>query len=81
MKPLFDIRCRICDHTTEVRKRFVESYPCPKCGGETKTLLTAFKRIEKAKDPYDLISTGSPPSPRPIKSFANDKRKGGKDTI
>lgn len=81
MNPLFDIRCRVCDHTTEVRKRFHEAYACPRCGGETKTLLTAFKSIDKAKDPFDLISTGSPPPSKPIKSFATDKRRGGKNTV
>ncbi len=78
--PLFDIRCRRCDHTTEVRKQFKDEYPCPRCSGPTITLLTGFKRINGAKDPYDLISTGSPPSPKKVKSFANDRRRGGKDT-
>ncbi len=78
-KPLFDIRCKICDHTTEVRKTFEEPFECPRCGGETRTLLTAFKKLEKAKDPYDYID-GYHPDPKPVKSFANDRRRGGKDT-
>lgn len=78
--PKFDIRCKICEATTEVRKKFNDPYPCPRCGGDTRTLLTTFQKGIKAKDPYDYLDN-RPPDPKKVKSFANDRRRGGKNTV
>ena len=80
MKPLWDEQCDKCQHVWEVRKNFNDpTSACPRCGSDfTHTLLSPGIPYLKAKDPYDLLD-GRIPS-KPIKSYANDKRKGGKDT-
>jgi len=48
---------------------------------DTKTLMPRVQGIDRAKDPFDLVGMGQKvASPKKIKSFGNDKRKGGKDT-
>lgn len=43
--------------------------------------MPAVKGIDRAKDPFDLIGASAKiPSAKAIKSFAHDRRKGGKDT-
>ncbi len=82
--PVFDVRCLDpqCGEVTEVFKAFRDAYPCPVCKHpHTKTLMPLMRDQHKAKDPFDLVGPGARiPDSRPIKSFANDKRKGGKDT-
>jgi hypothetical protein len=47
---------------------------------DSKTLMPRMKH-HKTKDPFDLVGMGQKvPDARKIKSFANDRRKGGKDT-
>lgn len=77
--PIFDIKCLKCNQVTEVFKRYEADYPCPECKGETVTLPPAVKGIGRAKKPYDYLN-GPIPDSKKIKSFANDRRKGGKDT-
>ena len=77
--PVFYVRCLACNHKWEMVKQFRTGAECPNCkSDETVTLMPLMKRPAKAKDPYDMINdnTGS----KPIKSFAKDHRKGGKDT-
>ena len=80
-KPLFDVQCLDCQHIWEVRKDYGYCSICPECGSTiTKTLLTGFK-YQRVKDPMDLVHKGmSLPSAKKVKSYGNDKRKGGKDT-
>jgi putative FmdB family regulatory protein len=80
--PLYDVRCNDCGHEWEVRKGFSDPLPsCPECGAErAKVFWKSLKVLDKAKDPYDLISSGNYEPTRKVKSFANDRRKGGKDT-
>jgi hypothetical protein len=63
-----------------VSKKWEESVACPECGQATTTLMPQMKH-HKAKDPFDMINghAGIPDSKK-IKSYANDRRKGGKDT-
>ena len=79
--PTYDARCRDCDHLFEEQREWQGSASdCPSCGStNTRTVWTRVPIIDKAKDPYDLLH-GTMPDSKPIKSFANDKRKGGKDT-
>lgn len=81
MKPLHDWRCRRCDNTFEARGRVGDAPTCLRCGCESVSLV--FLRSAGVhglhKDPYDALDRVIPDS-KPIKSFANDKRKGGKDT-
>ncbi len=79
--PLYDARCNECDYTfEELRKSTDQVGQCPQCGGAARTIWTTVPLLDKAKDPYDLISTGGVPD-KPIKSFANDRRSGGKNTV
>jgi putative FmdB family regulatory protein len=80
MKPLWDVKCERCDNVFEERKDFADTAgDCPRCGSSfTHTLLSAGLRFNRAKDPYDLLD-GRIPDAKKIKSFANDRRKGGKD--
>lgn len=81
MKPLHDWRCGRCDSTFEERGGQDYHPQCPRCGsGDTTLVFLASPRIKGPdKDPYDALDRVIPDS-RPIKSFANDKRRGGKDT-
>lgn len=79
---VLDARCKDCDHTYEYRGPSYQSPgSCPECGSDdTKVVwLQTTPSIDRAKDPYDYLN-GPIPDPKPIKSFANDRRKGGKDT-
>lgn len=80
--PKFDVRCNQCDHEWEAFKAYAEEAECPKCHSmDSKTLMPMTQSHRKAKDPFDLIGMGQKiPDARKVKSFANDRRKGGKDT-
>lgn len=79
--PKYDTRCSACDHVYEHTRKSNEPVPaCPECGGKSTVIWLAVNVLDKAKDPYDLLN-GPIPSSRAIKSFANDRRKGGKDTV
>lgn len=79
---VWDARCKDCNETYEYRgPSFKAPGSCTHCGSDdTKIVwLRGFPSVDRAKDPYDLLN-GPIPDGKPIKSFANDKRKGGKDT-
>lgn len=78
--PKFDLRCKTCHHEWEAFKAYADPAVCPECKSETTlTLMPLMRPLEKAKDPYDYLH-GAIPSPKKVKSFAHDRRKGGKDT-
>lgn len=80
MVKVWDIYCRRCAELWEAWLRNDEDLPdCPKCGSEDTKRFPGGLKSHKAKDPYDYLN-GPIPDPKPIKSFANDRRKGGKDT-
>ena len=81
MKPLHDWRCGRCDNTFEERGRAEDNPPCPSCGSVNTRMVFIRSAMVKAADydPYDALDRVIPDS-KPIKSFANDRRKGGKDT-
>jgi hypothetical protein len=80
--PMFDVRCNEegCEHRWETSKTYDAVALCPVCySSNTTTLMPRMKGI-KAKDPFDLVGPGARiPDSKPIKSFAHDRRKGGKD--
>lgn len=76
--PKFDVRCNECNHRAEVSKAYHDPLECSECGGETTTLMPGVKGIHGfGKQPYDYLD-GPVPEPKKIKSFANDRRKGGR---
>ena len=79
-KMFWDVRCERCDHVWEEHKEFSDPDPeCPQCGSNfTHTMRSLGQLFVKAKDPYDYIN-GRIPDAKPIKSFAKDYRRGGKD--
>ena len=79
--PIFDMTCEECDHMWEASKAYHDPAPCPKCQSKTtKTLLTGFK-FQRVKDPMDLVHKSmSLPDGKKIKSYGNDRRRGGKNT-
>ena len=79
--PTYDARCKNCmNEFEEFRHWSAPVGPCPECKSEsTFTVWKSVSILDKAKDPYDHIN-GPIPSPKKVKSFANDRRKGGKDT-
>ena len=80
--PVYDARCNECQHTYEYRGPSYQAPGlCENCGSDDTRIvwLGGFPSVDKAKDPYDYLD-GPIPDSKPIKSFANDKRKGGKDT-
>jgi len=81
MKPLHDYRCGRCDHTFEIRARQGDTIECPHCGSSsTRLVFLSGPSIRGApKDPYDALDRVIPDS-KPIKSFARDRRTGGKNT-
>jgi len=80
--PVFDVRCEKCDEVTEVSKAFDALVPCPVCAHPvTKTLMPQMCGVSwrDNSNPFDDVDKGmSLPDPKKIKSFANDRRKGGK---
>ncbi len=78
---VFDNRCEKCQHVWEEHKEYRDpSQDCPRCGSSfTHTILTGFKLKKRAPDPYDALDRVIPDADKPVKSFANDKRTGGKD--
>ncbi len=79
--PKFDIRCLNlkCEHQAEVFKAYAAKAECSQCGGECITLMPNVLGIHGfGKQPYDYLD-GPVPDSKPIKSFAHDRRKGGKD--
>jgi putative FmdB family regulatory protein len=80
--PLYDARCTKCEHEFEESRRWDEGVSsCPVCHSVARTIWKRVPILDKAKDPYDLIECGTVPDPKPIKSFAKDHRKGGKNTV
>ena len=80
---VLDARCKDCDETYEYRgPSHLSPGTCPNCGSDdTKVvwLPGSTPHTSRVKDPYDYLH-GPIPDPKPIKSFAKDHRKGGKDT-
>lgn len=80
--PIYENQCVKCGHKWEVLQPFAAEPPaCPECKAEgTKRLISAPKGVHGGEyNPYDALDRVVP-DPKPIKSFANDRRKGGKDT-
>ena len=78
MMPKFDVKCNVCDLVIEVTKDFHATLACEVCGNEMLTLMPGVKGIHGfGKQPYDYLD-GPVPEPKKIKSFANDRRKGGR---
>lgn len=80
--PTFDQKCDLCGHRWEVYKAWEDLVDCPECGShDTDTLMPRVQGLDKAKDPFDLVGMGQKiPDSKKTKSFANDRRRGGKDT-
>jgi putative FmdB family regulatory protein len=79
--PIFDVRCLDCQHKWEAFKAYQEAVACPECQSTiTKTLMSA-PSVNLNRLPMDQIHKSmSLPGAKKVKSFANDRRKGGKDT-
>jgi hypothetical protein len=76
--PKFDVKCNVCNIVIEVTKNFQDTLACEQCGNEMLTLMPGVKGIHGfGKQPYDYLN-GPVPDPKKIKSFANDRRKGGR---
>lgn len=77
----YDARCKECDHEFEEFRKWSEPCsPCPQCkSNNTVTIWKTVPILDKACDPYDKLDRVIPDS-KPIKSYANDRRRGGKDT-
>lgn len=81
MKPLHDWRCGRCDSTFEERGRVEDKPSCVRCGSEEVSMVfMAGPSIKRPpSDPYDALDRVIHDN-KPIKSFGNDRRRGGKDT-
>lgn len=77
--PLYDERCDSCGHTAERRRAWRDQLlPCDDCGGICTVVWLTTPKFNEDRDVYDMLD-GPLPDSRPIKSFAHDRRKGGKD--
>jgi hypothetical protein len=81
--PVFDVRCsnQSCAKVEEVSKAFEADHRCQHCGCSTKTLMPRMNTVWKDNsNPFDMVDENmSLPDTKKIKSFGNDRRKGGKD--
>ncbi len=52
--PIYEYRCRVCDHRFELLRSFSDTTPvtCPKCGGEVKKLISRNSFILKGSGWY-----------------------------
>ena len=74
--PTFDQRCQECNHEWVVYKAFEAPATCPECNSTTtKTLMPRVQGLPLESDPTRVGNTD-----KTIKSFGNDRRRGGKDT-
>jgi len=81
--PVYDAKCNKCEHVYEYRGPSHQAPgTCTACGSDDTRIVWlsgSFPNTDTAKDPYDYLH-GRIPDSKPIKSFANDRRRGGKDT-
>lgn len=79
--PKYDGRCNDCGTDYEWEgPSYQAPGVCTECGSDnTRIVWLKAPHSTRVKSPYDLLD-GHIPDSRPIKSFANDRRKGGKDT-
>jgi putative FmdB family regulatory protein len=80
--PIYEYQCPKCNQLWDVLCRFEDQPPsCPSCGNpKTTRKISPPKGIHGGDyNPFDALSRSIPDGKR-IKSFANDRRKGGKDT-
>jgi len=75
--PYFDYHCNVCCHEWEWLGKWADRPPlCEKCKALNIERLPSYPSKVQHREGEILPSlTG-----RPVKSFANDRRKGGKDT-
>lgn len=75
--PKYDTRCSACKHEEEIIRRGTEpNPPCSVCGAETVVYWKSVPVLDKAKDPYDLLSgRGSKPDGKRIFSGPNVSSK------
>lgn len=81
--PLYDNECTQCGRQFELLQRFSEvPSACPSCGNADTTRLLSVNTapVHKAGKPYDALDRHQQAPSKPIKAFANDRRKGGRDT-
>lgn len=76
--PLFDVKCDNCGKQWEQMKKWEDLAQCPECGSINTTTLMPLMKHKRAKTPDEMM--GRIPDSKPVKSFANDRRRGGKDT-
>ncbi len=79
--PFYDNQCPDCNTVWETLQRSGHKVPpCPRCGLEhgVRLLSVNTKRPHAAGNPYDALDTHR--DHQVIKSFAHDRRVGGKDT-
>ncbi len=76
--PMLSTRCLGCGHDwTTILKIEDWPQPCPECESNRTVILPSYpsKQIHKEGDPMKQGNIDPP-----IKSYAKDRRKGGKDT-
>jgi len=75
---LYDFRCEQCDHMWEEKIPMYEFAPeCVKCGSNFTHKIHTKLNTVKQYEAYDALDRTIPDTKK-IKSFANDRRKGGK---
>jgi hypothetical protein len=79
--PKYDAKCNECGTYYEWEgPSHLAPGTCTACDSDhTRIVWLTMPKVDRAKDPYDYLD-GRIPDPKPIKSFANDRRKSGKDT-
>jgi hypothetical protein len=76
--PKFSTRCLACEHDWDDILKYDEwPKPCPECASERTVRLPSYPSKPFHRD-TDPCKTGN--LDPPIKSYGNDRRKGGKDT-
>lgn len=77
--PIYDVECNDCSNVFEVLQKYGEQAPrCGTCFSTDTQIRISCPNIAREHDPYDALDKGMPG--KSIKSFGNDRRKGGKDT-
>jgi putative FmdB family regulatory protein len=80
--PMYDYRCRDCDHEFEIHQAFSDDplTECPQCGGNLRKVFSPVGISFKGSGFYKTDSQGTSSATKPPGSSGDSSDKGSKDS-